>query len=271
MTAKTAAEAYERYTQALAADLLIQEDWHKKQDGRTLACALGVLGEDVYLPSKCPAQIMPGWLAELVPWFFDRQHFDDAKRWGKHFYAELKRLDGRVPFSVFHDWEANVIAPLTIAMEARQSRDAACHIAKRNLHLRALAGDIAPEADWYAALKTAYVAVLSSSRRYYEPTCDDYVDMSAKFNARYYARDDNDRVSTPAYVDVYAANLADNHALDTDANPKDAYAEIAKQLADGMVQCLARVGSAQEPKRNDCNAEKDSGRQALVVKRLQPA
>jgi hypothetical protein len=87
----SAAEAFDRYHHALEADLLIQAGWHKEEDGRQLACALGVLGDDVNKPRDCPASVMPRWLAQMVPWFFDRMAFDDAKRWG----LELDWLRGR--------------------------------------------------------------------------------------------------------------------------------------------------------------------------------
>ena len=62
-----AGEAYERYRFALEHDLLIQKGWHEEQDGRHLACALGVLGKEVDSAQDCPAQVMPRWLARLVP------------------------------------------------------------------------------------------------------------------------------------------------------------------------------------------------------------
>lgn len=113
--ATTAAEAYLRYEAYLASDSLIQSGWHDTAaDGRDLACALGALGPDVEGARDCPAQIMPRWLARMVPAFFDRQAFADAKAWGLAFYAELQRLDGQVPFSVVYDWQANVIATFAI-------------------------------------------------------------------------------------------------------------------------------------------------------------
>ncbi|MFB2351148.1 hypothetical protein, partial [Priestia megaterium] len=65
-----AVEAYDRYRYAFENGLLIQNSWHQEQDGRQLACALGVLGGDIRGPADCPAQIMPRWLARLVPGFF---------------------------------------------------------------------------------------------------------------------------------------------------------------------------------------------------------
>jgi hypothetical protein len=111
--AETAEEAFARYQAALSGDTLIQSNWHDvAADGRQLACALGVLGSKVNGPADCPAQIMPRWLAQMVPNLFDSMEFTAAKAWGRDFYAELARLNGAVPFSVVHDWQANVVGPL---------------------------------------------------------------------------------------------------------------------------------------------------------------
>jgi hypothetical protein len=113
--AANAREAYDRYEAARARGALIQGGWHSTaDDGRQLACALGVIGDRVDSPRECPAQIMPPWLAQMVVWMFDGQRFDDAVTWGSRFYAEIARLDGAIPFSVVHDWQANVVGPLAI-------------------------------------------------------------------------------------------------------------------------------------------------------------
>ena len=51
--AATTKEALERYERAFAEDRLIQASWHTEQDGRQLACALGVLGDEVFQCSFC--------------------------------------------------------------------------------------------------------------------------------------------------------------------------------------------------------------------------
>ncbi|MGZ8327376.1 MAG: hypothetical protein ACXWUV_07650 [Allosphingosinicella sp.] len=154
--AATAAEAFERYHRAFAEDLLIQKGWHRqKADGRQLACGLGVLGDQVYSPGDCPAAVMPRWLARMVPWFFDLMAFEDAKQWGLDFYAELKRLDGKVPFSVVYDWHGNVVTPLAIEVSPARKRDPEPHRKLQALHLRALAGDRAPREEWRASLADA--------------------------------------------------------------------------------------------------------------------
>lgn len=204
--AQTAAEAYDRYMAFLGEDRIVAGNWHVEKDGRHLACALGVIGTEIDNPSDCPAQIMPRWLAQMVPWFFDNQSFDDAKDWGARFYAELKRIDGKVPFSVVHDWHANVAAPLAIEVATMRKRATEPHEAVRDLHIRALAGDLASRDEWYAKLRPAYANAYA------------YANANAYAYAYAYANDD-------AYA--YA----------------DAKRRVFKRLADGMVECLARVTS----------------------------
>lgn len=153
--AATAAEAFDRYSSFYNDGRLIQADWHAEDDGRQLACALGVIGDEVDSPADCPASIMPRWLARMVPWFFDLQKPDQAFKWGLDFYAELKRLDGKVPFEVLYDWHANVVCPLGIEADEKRGRDPAPHKALQELHRRALGGERAKQAEWYQALRDA--------------------------------------------------------------------------------------------------------------------
>jgi hypothetical protein len=259
-TAQTAAEAYERYMAFLGEDRIIQRDWHKEQDGRQLACALGVLGSEIDSPSDCPANIMPRWLAQMVPWFFDNQSFDDAKDWGSRFYAELKRLDGNVPFNVVHDWHANTVSPLAIEVATMRKRDVAPHEAVRDLHIRALAGDLAPRDEWCQKLKPANANAdayadanayananaNANANAYANANADAYADANANANANANA---DANAYAYAYADANANAYADAYA-DANANANaDAYANayanakksVFKRLADGMVESLARV------------------------------
>jgi len=173
--AATTKEALERYEAAFNEDRLIQASWHSEQDGRQLACALGVLGDEVDGPSKCPATIMPRWLAQMVPGFFDRQKFDDAKDWGRRFYVALDRIGGNVPFSVIHDWHANTVCPLGIEAAELRKRDTAPHKALQALHLRALAGEKIGVDEWRPVLKNAYA--------YANADADAYAYANANANA----------------------------------------------------------------------------------------
>ncbi|WP_031309777.1 hypothetical protein [Sphingobium sp. C100] len=153
--ATTAEEAFARYEAAFNEDRLIQDNWHEERDGRNLACALGVLGEEVDGPAACPADVMPRWLAKMVPWFFDRMEFDDARQWGLEFYAELKRLGGKVPFDVIYRWHADHVTTLAIEVSEERKRDPEPHRKLQSLHRRALAGDRAPVEEWRAILRDA--------------------------------------------------------------------------------------------------------------------
>ena len=212
--ATTAAEAFDLYAAAREADLLVQGRWHDERDRRQLACGLGVLGPNVNGPGDCPASVMPAWLARMVPNFFDSMDFADAKDWGLRFYAELKRLDGVVPFSVIHDWQANVVAPLGIDWRTLKGQSTDAILKVQALHVRALNGDIAPRTEWFEALKPAL-------RETYR---------SAYANADAYAN---------ANADAYA-NADVNADVNADAK-KTRRQEAYKRLADGMVDCLARV------------------------------
>ncbi|MGE3712225.1 MAG: hypothetical protein AB7G35_21470 [Hyphomicrobiaceae bacterium] len=212
--AATAAEAFERYQRAFEAQALIQGNWRKEQDGRQLACALGVIGDEVTSPNDCPAAVMPRWLARMVPWFFDRQKAADAYDWGLRFYAELKRIDGQVPFSVVHDWHATVTTEMAIEVAKKLNKDPAPHVAMQNLHKRALAGETISESEWHRVLKPAYAHAYAHAYAYA------YADADAHAHA-----------DAHAYAYAYADAHADAHA----------YAHAMKRLADGMVDCLKRV------------------------------
>lgn len=213
-TATTAAEYAQRYLDAFKTGTLTQGAFHTERDGRQLACALGVIGDEVDGPSDCPATIMPRWLAEMVPAFFDRQKQEDAFAWGVEFTSALKQIDGKVPFSVIHDWHGNVVCQLGIDAAEKRSRDPAPHKALQALHLRALAGEKIAADEWRPVLKDAYA--------------DAYADVYANANANAYADADAD-ANAYAYAHAYA-----------DAN---AYAYAWKLLADGMVAALSRAQS----------------------------
>lgn len=45
---------------------IIQGQW-RRTNGKELVCALAAFGPDINSSSDCPAELMPPWLAELVP------------------------------------------------------------------------------------------------------------------------------------------------------------------------------------------------------------
>jgi hypothetical protein len=234
-TAETASDALTLYRDAMEADALIQSGWHETgEDGRELACALGVLGPQVDDAEKCPAAIMPRWLAQMVPWFFDRQDFADAKAWGLKFYAELARIGGAVPFFVVHDWHANVVGPLAIEIAAERNGNIAAHTALADMHAKVLGGAKFSSDEWRPVLKDAYA----------DAYADANVDASTNVDANAYAY-------TNAYANAYPYADADAEAYaDADAYPyanaypyadADARRSAMKRLATGMVECLSRV------------------------------
>jgi hypothetical protein len=209
-TAQTAAEYAERYLESFNTGTLTQGSFHTERDGRQLACALGVIGDDIEGASQCPAAIMPRWLAQMVPAFFDRQKEADAFTWGVKFTAELARLDGKVPFSVIHDWHANTVCQLGIEAAEKRGRDVAPHKALQAFHLRALAGEKITTDEWRPILWNA------------DADADAVADAYAYAVAAAYAYADAD-----AYAYAVAAAYAD--------------ADAWKRLAGGMTEALARA------------------------------
>ncbi len=228
MSVTTAAAAFERYTEFYEQGRLVQSSWHETDsDGRQLACALGVLGDDVSSPRDCPAAIMPRWLAQMVPAFFDRQKKADALDWGKRFYAALARVGGSVPFSVVHDWHANTVTVLGIDAAEKRGRDTTPHTALQELHKRALGGEKIAADEWRPVLKNAYAYAYANAYAYAYAYANADANAYADANANAYAN---------AYADAYADANANAYA--------NAYAW--KKLSDGMVAALERLPAAIE-------------------------
>ena len=88
-----------------AAGAIIQGAWQRENNGRDLVCALAAFGEpgEINGTSDCPADLMPQWLAELVPaiddgitedqvpWFSGAL-IDRAERWHILNDAAWKRI-----------------------------------------------------------------------------------------------------------------------------------------------------------------------------------
>ena len=68
----TNAEASERITMFAKEGRLIQRRWHKRHEGRELACILGAMHPQVNKPSDCNGKLMPIWMAEVTPTLFDK-------------------------------------------------------------------------------------------------------------------------------------------------------------------------------------------------------
>ena len=243
MIVQTAAEAFAKYREAYENDGLAQSVWNTERDGRHLACALGVLGEEVTSVRDCPAQIMPRWLAQMVPYFFDGMETADAKQWGLEFYEQLARIKGAVPFRVVHDWQANFVGPLAIETAEKQGRDVEAHKALADMQAKALGGTAITDDEWRPVLKAAFYDLY---KWLYRANADAAAYVYAAADA--YAA-----AAADAYADAYAyvnAYVNANANADGDAYA-DAYAYVnakrdrIKRLAFGMVECLKRVPDGQ--------------------------
>ncbi|SNT16179.1 hypothetical protein SAMN06295912_15030 [Sphingomonas laterariae] len=242
----TAKQAFEKYDAALSAGGIAQGVWNSEQDGRHVACALGVIDPSIDAASKCPASVMPRWLAQMVPWLFDNQRAEDAFAWGSTFYAELARLDGQVPFTVVYDWHANVSCVMGIEAAEKRGRDPEPHRKLQALHQRALNGDRAPVDEWRSVLRNAYADTYAYAYAYADAYADTYAYAYADAYAYAYADADAD---TYAYAYAYADADADTYAYayayayadaDTYAYAY-AYKTAINRLAVGLVECMARV------------------------------
>ena len=219
-----------RYEAALANDQLMQGDWHVIHDGRWLACALGVIGDEVSDAKDCPASIMPRWLAQMVPEFFDCQKADDAKAWGLRFYKALSDVGGKVPFAAIHHWHAHTVCPLGIDAAKKLGRDVDPHKALQALHIRALGGEKISADEWRPVLKNAYASADACAYAYVRAyayanadAANVHMDAYAKAYAKAYAV-----AGAYAYADTYAAASADAWS----------------RLADGMVDAINATGGA---------------------------
>jgi hypothetical protein len=281
MMAGTAAEAYERFERA-SSDDLARKFFYEGQTPRLRPSGiLRVLGDELNSSSDCPSQIMPLWLAKAAGLLFDARLVegtpifpeDAAKAWGLKFYGELKRLDGKVPFSVIHDWHANTIGPLVVKISERDEpnpwRGADRPKALQDLHSAALAGRPIAASEWRPVLLDAFRHIhaggrigpaVTIARRY---TLDETIAMSADAYATAYAKADANAFAHAHwysdaglndYTDHFVAayGIIQNHAkLLADPHPNyDRYLFLGLEnrrkalahLADGIVECLARVG-----------------------------
>ena len=239
----TAQDYATRYKQAFETGTLTQGAFHTERDGRQLACALGVIGPNISDAKDCPAQIMPRWLAQMVPAFFDEQKQDAAFMWGLEFTAELARLNGNVPFSVVHDWHANVVCPLGIEAAEKRGRDPNPHKALQSLHMRALAGEKISADEWRPVLKKSYANAYSYTNAYAFADANAYAFADANANA--YAFADADAY---AFADAYANANANAYANAYAFANANAYANAAawNKLAVGMTECIKRVPTPEE-------------------------
>ena len=160
MLAASPAEALALFERNKKDDRLVQDKHHKEVAGRHFSDILGVLGDELQSPSDCPERIMPLWLAHTASRLFRAQPLDRAKEWGLQFYAELKRLDGKLPFTVIHDWHANVVEPFAIKFSKRRGPNPWRYVerpkALQSLHAGALSRDKIGIDEWRHVLCNAF-------------------------------------------------------------------------------------------------------------------
>lgn len=77
--------------QAHAEGRIIQGSWRKNVGGRELVCALAAFGPDINSASNCPADLMPRWLAELVPTLDDGIAKNDVPWFSGELIARARR------------------------------------------------------------------------------------------------------------------------------------------------------------------------------------
>jgi hypothetical protein len=169
---------------------LVQGTWHDAlNDGRELACLLGAIAPHIDDISKCPASVMPAWLAILTVPMFDGQATDVALAWAGRFGAQMAqwhRLD-----SVAWDRVRAAFCAACVA-DARRSAAAA-----------------------YTAVYAAYASAYAAARAVDAAAADAAADA---VNAAYFARDDRSacwvRLAT-ALCDAIDAELAALAAKET--------------------------------------------------------
>jgi hypothetical protein len=87
---------------------LVRHQWSgQDKKGRHIACLLGSIHEDIDEPAKCPANVMPLWMAELLPALFDGVVAERAVPLGIQF-AEALRV-GNTDNSVMQRWLIRVV------------------------------------------------------------------------------------------------------------------------------------------------------------------
>lgn len=89
MTDITARIASQRILAAADEGRLVQGWWTVEREGRRFACMLGSIDSDINDASKCPAQVMPVWLAYRVVELFDGQRESDAIAWARRFGRQM--------------------------------------------------------------------------------------------------------------------------------------------------------------------------------------
>lgn len=134
-------ERIERLERTYREGRLIRHLWQREQEGRSLICLLLAIAPEVeaehdYIPRACPADVMPGWLAELTPWIDDAGTAAAWPRTIERYIALAKRWRALQP----DDWArvrdfaaANVLETAALQPSAPEAVATACRQAVRVL------------------------------------------------------------------------------------------------------------------------------------------
>jgi hypothetical protein len=177
----------------------------------------------------------PSWLAQIAPWLLDLQGEDAAHAWRKTFDGRISRLNAAIPFSVVHDWQANVVGALAIAASENKA-----HVRLAAMHTAAREGSVFDQDEWYQALKAAFKAVYGDLALGDEFAA--YICFAASVYADAYSDDDEEGYCN---ANAFAFAAARTYAY-CDLHPRSGRndserAGANRRLADGFLECLERV------------------------------
>src|SRR5215469_10184149 len=153
---KQAMTPAERLNQYIAEDRIIRGTWTGRDImGRETACLLAAFAEGMDSPEKCPATIMPPWLAYLTPSFDDH---GSIEKWPNMIrrYGALALKWHRLGDDAWNRCLAKtMIAVLEIARPYDRSRSCELVI---ELWKREYNGNFVQQSDWAEAAHVARAA-----------------------------------------------------------------------------------------------------------------
>ncbi|MFO0314278.1 MAG: hypothetical protein ACK539_13745 [Planctomycetota bacterium] len=178
---------------------LVQGAWHRVEDGREIACLLGAAA-GIDDAKRCPASLMPAWVALALTGLFDGQSESHAIafaiRWGEAMVRdEWRRIDWD---AVRNEWMAFVV-------QQAQAAAASASIGAKKY---------AADAEAEAADAEAAAADAEAAAAYAASAAADASNASHAADAAYAAY----AAARAAYADAYAAHAACTaHAAQADA------------------------------------------------------
>ncbi|MFJ9445659.1 SpcZ [Kitasatospora sp. NPDC101235] len=208
-------------------------------------------------PDEGPA--MPSWLAQVSEVLFDGMDADVARTWARRVHQELERLNGRVPFSVVHDWYCSAVGPILTEASARRGGSDAPHEAALALRARALSGGRIDEGTWRTALEPEMRELF----RHAYPYAEAYATAAAAAGS-YALANGYGEAEAAQYGETYAelntaANVrshADANALANSASVAAAYAAAdpaayAETYPSARVRAVVRVHAGRQDERGE--------------------